>query len=42
MRLLLDTHAILWFFAGHARLSDRGRDLIDNQEHQKLISVASV
>lgn len=42
MRLLLDTHALLWFFLGNSSLSDIARDLIEDSQNQKLISVASV
>ncbi|MDY7005759.1 MAG: type II toxin-antitoxin system VapC family toxin [Cyanobacteriota bacterium] len=42
MRLLLDTHSLIWFFAGSSNLSDTGRNLMENPTHQKLISLASV
>jgi PIN domain nuclease of toxin-antitoxin system len=42
MRFILDTHTLLWFFAGNTQLSDRVRELIENPEHTKLISMASV
>jgi PIN domain nuclease of toxin-antitoxin system len=42
MRLLLDTHTILWFFGGHANITDQVKDLIENQDNLKLISLASV
>ncbi len=42
MRLLLDTHSLIWFFAGSSNLSDTGRDLMENPAYQKLISLASV
>jgi PIN domain nuclease of toxin-antitoxin system len=30
MRLLLDTHALLWFINGDTRLSDAARKVMDN------------
>ncbi|GCE92148.1 hypothetical protein NIES46_01830 [Arthrospira platensis NIES-46] len=42
MRLLLDTHTILWFFMGNSRLSDKVRDLVEDGHNHKLISVATV
>lgn len=42
MRLLLDTHTLLWFFMGNSQLTDQVRDLIEDTQNQKLIGVASV
>ncbi len=42
MRLLLDTHAFLWFFAGHRSLSRKARSAIESERNQKYLSVASV
>ena len=41
MRLLLDTHALIWFFQGDTRLSASGRAIIDDVENIKVISPAS-
>jgi PIN domain nuclease of toxin-antitoxin system len=41
MRLLLDTHALLWFLEGDARLSDRARVAIEDSSHERWVSVAS-
>jgi PIN domain nuclease of toxin-antitoxin system len=41
MRLLLDTHAWLWFVLGNASLSAPARELIEDANNQKLISPAS-
>ncbi len=41
MQLLLDTHTILWFFGGHPNITDNVKDLIENQENTKLLSIAS-
>lgn len=42
MRLLLDTHAFLWFVAGDSALSARGRSLIEDDTNEKLVSLASL
>ena len=42
MRLLLDTHAFLWFVVGDARLSRRALHTIENDEAELFLSVASV
>lgn len=42
MRVLLDTHAYLWFLAGDERLRLRGRDLITDPAPDLLFSVASL
>ncbi len=42
MRLILDTHIFLWFVLGDAKLSERSQQLIEDQENDKLLSVASI
>ena len=42
MRLLLDTHAFLWFIMGSANLSASARVLIENPANERLLSVASL
>lgn len=42
MRLMLDTHTLIWFFAGDAKLSNTVRDLIEDENNEKLLSTASV
>ena len=42
MRLLLDTHAFLWFIMGSANLSLNARILIENPANERLLSVASL
>ena len=42
MNLLLDTHAFLWFVADDRRLSDSARDLIEAEESQPFLSIASL
>lgn len=41
MELLLDTHALIWFFSGETKLSDSARNLIEDINNIKYISVAS-
>lgn len=42
MKLLLDTHAFLWFVDGDAKLSRAARDAIEDPANQRLVSVASL
>lgn len=42
MKLLLDTHAFLWFIGGSPRLSSSARTLIEAPENERLISAASI
>ena len=42
MRLLLDTHTFIWWFAGNARLSASARQAIADEDNDVLISAASV
>ncbi len=41
MRLLLDTHTFIWWFAGNARLSTSARQAIADGDNDVLISAAS-
>jgi PIN domain nuclease of toxin-antitoxin system len=42
MRLLLDTHAFLWFIMGSSSLSASARALIENVANERFLSVASL
>lgn len=42
MKLLLDTHAFLWFFIGDTSLSPAARALIEDEASQKFFSIASL
>ncbi len=42
MRILLDTHAFIWFFRGDLKLSVTARELIENMDNEVLLSKASV
>ena len=41
MRLLLDTHTLLWFVLGDASLSATARQLIEDADNSKFVSPAS-
>ncbi len=41
LRLLLDTHALLWFAVGDGRLPGRVRPLIEDAGNQVIVSAAS-
>lgn len=41
MRVLLDTHALLWFYLDDPQLSGTARSLILDPAHAKLVSPAS-
>ncbi|GAB3181099.1 type II toxin-antitoxin system VapC family toxin [Telluribacter humicola] len=42
MKYLLDTHTLLWFLEGDTSLSQIAIELIENEEHIKYISIASI
>jgi PIN domain nuclease of toxin-antitoxin system len=42
MRVLLDTHAFLYFISGGAELSPAARAAIENPSHQRFLSIASL
>ena len=42
MKLLLDTHALLWFAAGDPRLSPAARAAIAAPEHDVMVSTVSL
>jgi PIN domain nuclease of toxin-antitoxin system len=41
MRVLLDTHAFLWFLDGNSELSNQAKAVIENTECEKYVSIAS-
>lgn len=41
MRILIDTHAFLWWLAGNQRLPAAAREVIDNPDNSVLVSAAS-
>jgi len=42
MKLLLDSHAFLWFVAGDSKLSDHARQAIEDPGNDCYLSIASV
>lgn len=42
MRVLLDTHAFLWFAMGDPRLSAAARSIIEDPNNIKLVSAATI
>ncbi len=42
MRLLLDTHTLLWLFKGAAELSPNAREVIFDADNEKFLSVGSL
>jgi PIN domain nuclease of toxin-antitoxin system len=42
MRLLLDTHVLLWALSGSKRLSGEARELIESPDNDVLFSAASI
>lgn len=42
MKLLLDTHALLWWLADDPRVGPRARDLIADPENEALVSVVAL
>jgi PIN domain nuclease of toxin-antitoxin system len=42
MRLLLDTHAFLWFITADPRLGANAKSSIENPANQRLLSTASL
>lgn len=42
MRVLLDTHAFLWFIMGDTRLSATARGLIEDADNERLVSAGSL
>lgn len=41
MRLLLDTHALIWWLAGDGALSRRAREVIEDEANSVAVSAAS-
>lgn len=42
MRLLIDTHILIWALEGSSKLSARAKELLLNAEHEHWVSAASV
>jgi len=41
MQILLDTHTFLWYILANPQLSARAKELIQDFENEKLLSIAS-
>lgn len=41
MRVLLDTHALFWWFSAPDRLSSRARSILSNTQNQVFVSAAT-
>jgi PIN domain nuclease of toxin-antitoxin system len=42
MKLLLDTHALLWFISNDAQLSEAAKKQIENESNEVLVSIGSL
>ena len=42
MKVLLDTHTFLWFIAGDPQLDTYARQLIEETDNERYLSVASI
>lgn len=42
MNLLLDTHTLLWFLNGDARLTAKAKSLIDDAHNSQFVSIVSL
>ena len=42
MDILLDTHAVLWFFKGDEKMPKIATDMINDPNNKKYVSIASV
>ena len=42
MKILLDTHTFLWFVEGNSNISSTARSMIEDEENQRFLSVASL
>jgi PIN domain nuclease of toxin-antitoxin system len=42
MKLLLDTHTLLWFIGGEPELSGAARTLIEDPKNERFVSIVSI
>lgn len=42
MKVLVDTHAVLWWLTDDARLSERARRILEDAANRRLVSLASL
>jgi PIN domain nuclease of toxin-antitoxin system len=42
MNYIVDTHTLIWFLNGDDKLSKRSREIIEDQDNSKFVSVATI
>jgi PIN domain nuclease of toxin-antitoxin system len=42
MKILLDTHTVLWFIEGDSQLSEKARQIIENTQNEVYLSAVSL
>jgi PIN domain nuclease of toxin-antitoxin system len=42
LRFLLDSHSLLWFLVGAQNLSSKAREVIEDPDHDIVVSIASL
>jgi len=42
MNYILDTHTVIWFLNGDDKLSKKSKEIIENLENLKLVSIATI
>jgi PIN domain nuclease of toxin-antitoxin system len=42
MEVLLDTHVLIWFLNGDRKLTKKAKELIEDSNNSKIISIASI
>jgi len=42
MKILLDTHILIWYVQGNTKLQNSYRELITNSKNKKFVSIASL
>jgi PIN domain nuclease of toxin-antitoxin system len=42
MNYILDTHIVIWFLNGDDKLSAKSKEIIENQENLKFVSIATI
>lgn len=42
MDILIDTHVFLWFIKDSEKLSTKAKEIIENENNRKLLSIASL
>ena len=42
MNYILDTHTVIWFLNGNEDITTKSKEIIENQENLKFVSIASI